>query len=269
MQPIIRLFVEQDMTEGEAFSFAGGNVVVYSSRCPGKGTANEDAAILIQTDDDRGVLAVADGAGGLPGGEHAARVALDTLAHAVGEKNGRPESSLRTMILDGFERANQAVLELGIGAATTLAAVEVDGSNVRSYHVGDSEAFVTGQRGKIKLRTIPHTPVAYATEAGFLDEEEAMRHEDRHLVSNMVGMPDMKIEIGPSITLGTRDTLLIASDGVSDNLTTEEIINRTRVGQMEKTARQLIDDCLTRMLEPQDGLPCKPDDTTFILYRRN
>ena len=38
-------------------------------------------------------------------------------------------------------------------------------------------------------------------EAGWLDEEEALHHEDRHIVSNMIGAPNMRIEIGSVVRL--------------------------------------------------------------------
>ncbi|MEN8164347.1 MAG: ATP-binding protein, partial [Acidobacteriota bacterium] len=48
---------------------------------------------------------------------------------------------------------------------------EIDGRSIRPYHVGDSQAVVCGQRGKLKLQTMAHAPVAYAVEAGVLDED--------------------------------------------------------------------------------------------------
>ena len=91
--------------------------------------------------------------GGQPAGEQAARLALNSLAAAV-ECALAEGGTLRAGMLDGFEGANEAVSELGIGAGTTLVALELDGGRVRSYHVGDSMALVVGQRGKVKLQTV-------------------------------------------------------------------------------------------------------------------
>ena len=182
---------------------------------------------------------------------------------AVAAENG---SELRDAILNGFEAANQTVSEL-TGAATTLAVVEIQGREIRPYHVGDSMILAVGQRGKIKLQTVSHSPVGYAVEAGFLDLDEAMHHEQRHLISNMIGSPEMHITIGPTLSLADRDTLLVASDGVSDNLHLDEIVERIRKGPLRRVARKLHEDCLSRMTVPLDGRPSKPDDLTFIVYR--
>ena len=50
------------------------------------------------------------------------------------------------------EAANRAVAELGVGAATTLAVVEIQGRSVRTYHVGDSMILAVGQRGKVRFQ---------------------------------------------------------------------------------------------------------------------
>jgi serine/threonine protein phosphatase PrpC len=127
---------------------------------------------------------------------------------------------------------------------------------------------VVGQRGRVKLQTTSHSPVGFAVEAGVLDEREAMHHEDRHLVSNVVGSPEMKIEIGPRLRLAMHDTVLLASDGLFDNLHIEEIVDRVRKGPLEVAARRLAQDSWERMTCPRSGQPCKPDDLTFILFRR-
>ena len=144
---------------------------------------------------------------------------------------------------------------------------EFSGIHVRPYHVGDSMILVVGGRGKVKLQNIPHSPVGYGVEAGLLDEAEAMHHDQRHLVSNVVGSPDMRIEIGPPLELAPRDTLILASDGLSDNLHVEEIIERLRRGSLEQVSERLISDALARMQSPAEGRPSKADDLTLVSFR--
>jgi serine/threonine protein phosphatase PrpC len=262
-----RLYFEQDAQAPEASEIAGGEAAVFSARCPGKQTPNEDAAALIPLDAERAVLAVADGLGGAPGGEQASRVAVEALWTAL-SRAPRDAASLQSAILSGFDAANQAVAALGLGAATTLAAVEIQRGLARPYHVGDSTVLVTGQRGRIKLQTVSHSPVGFAVEAGVLGEREAMHHEDRHLVSNVIGARDMRIEVGSAVELAAYDTLVLASDGLLDNLETREIAERVRAGSLERAARRLAEDSLGRMERAREGRPSKPDDVTFVVFRR-
>ncbi len=265
-----QFYLANDATEIDVFPIAGGVVAVGSRRHPFKETPNEDAAVLIPVDDERGVLAIADGCGGMTGGEQAARLAVKSLALSVTQSNptALPSSSLRAAILDGIEIANKKVLEIGTGAATTLAVVEIDNDSIRPFHVGDSSVLLTGSRGKLKLLTVSHSPVGYAVHAGVIDEQDAIHHEDRHLVSNVLGTSDTHIEIGASRKMAARDTLLIASDGVFDNLHTDEIVQLIRKGTIQNAAEEIMRVCTERMNAPEQGAPSKPDDLTLILFRR-
>lgn len=250
----------------ELLSFPHGRAAAYTARCPHRDTPNEDMGAVIPIDDGRAILAVADGMGGPPGGAQAASITIDTLIETTRNANAE-ETALRAMILNAFETANERLLALGIGSGTTLAVVELEGLSARPYHAGDSVILAVGQRGKIKLQTVAHSPVGYAVEAGLLDAGEAIHHEDRHIVSNIVGSPEMRIEIGPPLTLAARDTIVLGSDGLFDNLHVEEVVQIVRKGPLEAAARALADLARLRMLQPEEGRPSKADDLTFIIYR--
>lgn len=263
-----RFYIRQGMESPQLLDVAGGRVAVFSAAAPIGDKDNEDGAVAITAGTNRAVLAVADGLGGQRLGAEAAERALRALAERV-IAGASVDDGLRSAILDGFERANERVGELGGGAATTLAAVEIDAATIRPYHVGDSMILVVGQRGKVKLHTVSHSPVAYAVEAGLLDAREAIHHEDRHLVSNIVGSAEMRIEVGRTLKLRPRDTVLVASDGLFDNLHLEEIVELVRKGPLQKAAQRLAVAGRKRMEQPQAGHPSQPDDLTFVLYRRS
>jgi serine/threonine protein phosphatase PrpC len=217
---------------------------------------------------DRAVLAVADGLGGAPAGRQASETAVRSLVETVGRASREGQENARVGILDGFEAAHEAVLGLGVGAATTLTVAEVTGPTVRVYHVGDSLALVTGQRGRTRLQTLSHSPVGYGVESGLLDERDAMHHDERHLVSNAIGSPHLRIDVGLPVVLAPRDTLVLASDGLSDNLHTDEIVELVRKGPLARAARGLAERVRERMEGRREGEPSKPDDLTFLIFRR-
>jgi serine/threonine protein phosphatase PrpC len=261
-----KLFLDEDMTVPRVLPVAAGQACVFTRRRPGRDTANEDAAGVFAGDGDCAVLAVADGLGGLPAGSHAAALALQQLASQV---TGKPCGDIqREAVLTGLEQANTAVLDTGQGGATTIAVAGIDHHTVRAYHAGDSMILITGQRGRIKYQSVPHSPVGYAEASGLLDAEGAMFHTERHLVSNMVGMTEMRIEMSPPIELAPRDTVLLASDGLFDNLYISEIIDLIRIGPLATAGARLLERCEQRMVQADGGQPNKPDDLTFVLYRR-
>lgn len=262
----VRSWFDHDMAEPEVLTAAGGTACVLSARCPLADSANEDAAAVISCQAGSAVLIVADGMGGSAAGEHAARSAVEALCAAIQEGDGE-DALLRSRIITGFERANRAVCELGSGAATTLAVVEISAGVIRPYHAGDSMIMLLGGRGKVKWQAVLHSPVGYGVEAGLIDEDEALHHEQRHLVSNVVGTADMHIAIGPPRRLAPHDTVLLGSDGLFDNLYPAQIVEACRDRQLPRTAQRLAHTALAQMRQPSAGQPSKPDDLTFIVFR--
>lgn len=245
----------------------GGVMVAYSCRAPDKDTANEDAVAAIPYGPDAVVLVIADGAGGLPAGRRASRTAVRSLEKSLHVAMSET-TLLRTAILNGIEAANQAVLSLANGSATTMTVVTIEGLLARTYQVGDSEAMVVGQRGKIKLQTMPHSPTGFAVEAGFLDERAALHHEERHLVSNFIGTSDMRIDMGAAVKLKPRDTVLLASDGLTDNIHVGEIAGMIRKGSLEDAIAAIASLARRRMSVESKHQPSKPDDLSVILFRK-
>ncbi len=255
---------EPDMRSFEA---AGGAVVAYTCRSPEKLTENEDTVGIIPYGPAAAVLVVADGAGGLPAGKRASQTAVTSLVAALSASLAET-MLLRTAILNGIEAANEAVIGLGNGSATTMTVITIEGLTARSYQIGDSEAMIVGQRGLIKLQTTAHSPTGFAVEAGFLDHREALHHAERHLVSNFLGSLDMRIDVGGTVELKPRDTIMLASDGLTDNVHLEEIVELIRKGPLDAAATALIDKANRRMRGASSGMPSKPDDLSLVLFRK-
>lgn len=258
----------EDTPEVQVVPFAAGRAAFFTRRAPGKTSRNEDALALIPSHDGAGMLLVADGVGGYPDGDVASRTVVKSLEEAVarGIADG---AALRDCVLDGIERANRRILEGQAGCASTVAAVEIEDDRVRPYHVGDSVIVITGQRGRLKWKSVPHSPTGYAVEAGLMEEDMALEHGERHLVSNIVGAHDMRIDVGPPVRLAPRDTLLLASDGLADNLFADEIVDIVRKGPLELAVRGLVERCTTRMLGNDPPVSGHADDLSILLYRRS
>jgi serine/threonine protein phosphatase PrpC len=246
---------------------AGGRAVAYTCRSPYKNTENEDTVAILPYGPGAVVLVVADGAGGLPAGKRASMTAVNTLAASLQVAMDKT-MLLRTAILNGIEAANDAVLGLANGSATTMTVMTLEGRLARSYQIGDSEAIVIGQRGLVKLQTTAHSPTGFAVEAGFLDEREALHHEDRHLVSNFIGSTDMGIDVGAAVDLDLKDTMLLASDGLMDNVHVDEIIEIVRKGPLSDVLHSVVELAHQRMRNTEKGQPSKPDDLSLILFRK-
>lgn len=245
----------------------GGHLVAYTARAPDRETENEDTVAAIPYGPQAAVLAVADGAGGMPGGKRASETAITVLESSL-QKSMQETMLLRTAILNGIEAANQAVRDLGNGSATTLTVVTIEGRIARTYQVGDSEALIVGQRGRVRAQTMAHSPTGFAVEAGFLDQRDALLHKDRHLVSNFIGTTEMRIDMGAEVRLNSRDTVLLASDGLTDNIHFDEIVEFIRKGSLEDSLQAITKRAVRRMTVESKTMPSKPDDLSVILFRK-
>jgi serine/threonine protein phosphatase PrpC len=245
----------------------GGSMVLYTSRAPDKETENEDTVAAIPYGPDAVVLVVADGAGGLPGGRKASQTAVMSLQASLNFAMSET-MLLRTAILNGIDAANEAVIALGNGSATTLTVVTIEGKIARSYQIGDSEAMVVGQRGRIRAQTMAHSPTGFAVEAGMLDKRAALHHEERHLLSNFIGTSDMRIDMGAGIRLNPRDTVMLASDGLTDNVHVHEITDLVRKGPLPEAVTAMTGLARRRMTVETMHQPSKPDDLSVLLFRK-
>src|SRR5688572_8907027 len=108
------ILVRLEMKSSELRALGAGEAAWLSIVSPDKETPNEDGLAILEVDDHRAVLAVADGLGGRPGGAEAAETALAALADAIALRGD--DDSLQPAIMKGFENGNQAVTALGIGA---------------------------------------------------------------------------------------------------------------------------------------------------------
>ena len=275
-EPLVRVFETPELGNGRQGRL--GTVAVATAANPERDGTNHDALLVlgveaVGAESPAVVLAVADGAGGQPRPMDASRVVTEELARAVLE-NVQAGAGVRGGIMNAFEAANERVLELKSGAASTLSVVAIEPTGVpgresapgwmRCFHVGDSTVAVAGQRGRVKFRSMSHSPVGYGVAAGLLATWEALVHEQRHLVDNLVGMSAMRIDVGPRVRLATRDRVLVASDGLWDNLRPMEIVSRVCSGDIEQSARSVLELALRRMRS--DGRLSKPDDVTVVLW---
>ena len=257
-----RIISGEEFLQPEEQTLPIGKVCAFTAKANNKPGPNEDSLALITVSEGQGVLAVADGLGGHAQGATASRIAVESVCEAVGNDD-QDVQSLRELILNGIDLANSRILALESGAATTMVIVEVTGRLVRSYQVGDSFALVMGQRGRVKYQTMSHSPVGYALEAGLLSEEEALQADDRHIVSNVVGCTDMRVDIGPVIELASKDTLVLASDGLTDNIAVSDIVEQARKGKIVDAGTGLLESVLGCMATPSGSV----DDVTTVLFR--
>jgi serine/threonine protein phosphatase PrpC len=78
----------------------------------------------------------------------------------------------------------------------------------------------------------------------------------------------MRIDVGAGVELRPRDTVLVASDGLTDNVHLDEIVEEVRKGGLAESAAAVVKLAEERMCGTVSGQPSKPDDLSLILFRK-
>lgn len=263
-----RTIFHTDMSNYETLTVNAFEIAYYTQMLPEANRVNQDA-IGIAADNTKAVLVVADGVGGNPKGEEASQICVEKIIKGVSKNfsSTRKESRIRSTVLDCIEASNDAILQTSSGAATTATICAIDQDFLRCYQVGDSSLLLCGQKGLLKYKAPEHSPVGFALRAGLMNEKTALDHPDRHLVSNLLGDANMFIEIGPQIPFALHDTVLLATDGLFDNVESETLIEIIR-----KTALSNVMESLIELVKAKDDASAapnlrKPDDVSFIVCR--
>ncbi len=118
---------------------------------------NEDCFLILPS---LGLYLVADGMGGAQAGEHASKLAAETVSEMVAEANGNVDPRI---LVSAFEEANRRVIDQAShdpkmeGMGTTLVAALEMGPELIVVSVGDSRAYVLTSKGSSRLspRTRP------------------------------------------------------------------------------------------------------------------
>jgi PPM family protein phosphatase len=192
------------------------------------------------------LYAVADGMGGHVGGEVAAQVAVEALLRVF------TREPTRAGLLDAFTKANSAVWEEGQehselrGMGTTLTAVALvggdDGRDILALaNVGDSRAYLFSDDQIVQL-TADHSLAEERMRHGEMTEEEAAVHPQRHILTRALGVAS---EVEPDmweLQLRLGDRVVLCSDGLSNELTSEELAEvLSRVPDPGEAAHQLVE----------------------------
>jgi protein phosphatase len=222
---------------------------------------NEDFCFI---DPNLGLYVLADGMGGARAGEHASRMAVDTVLDMVKLTDKRDSQ----VLLSAVEEANRRVVEAAHsdpaleGMGTTLvAALEVE-DKLAIASVGDSRAYVLDEEG-LRVITQDQTWVNEVGRPMGLDEDSLRTHPWRHVLTMAIGASAPLTVNYYSVGLRPGSLVLICSDGlhgVVESPELEQILQGGRDGvPLQESCRRLI-----QAAKEAGG----PDNITAVLVRK-
>jgi len=196
---------------------------------------NEDS---ISSDDELGLLVLADGMGGHKGGEIASAIAIDTILKELrktlpeiktGNIDDRTGYSLESMAIEeAIKTANTNIFEAAKsnikyeGMGTTIVVLLFYNNRITVAHVGDSRLYRMRDQ-TLEQMTRDHTLLQELVDRGFYTKKEARESLNKNLITRAVGVnATVDVDLLEEAAL-PGDLYLLCSDGLTDMITDDLI----------------------------------------------
>jgi protein phosphatase len=201
-------------------------------------------------------MLVADGMGGMAGGEIASRLALSKLVELVVDTSDwvldlqrqKDVNVVLERMTDRFLQIDSAVRKEADhdytlhGMGTTLTVAGALGSDLIIGHVGDSRAYL--RRGpELRQLTKDHTLAQALIDAGVADPDDPASRSMRHVLTAAVG--SLGQDVDPQVQrfkLQPGDQLLLCTDGLTETVgdaTIARVLRQAKTAQ--KACQELVD----------------------------
>jgi PPM family protein phosphatase len=188
------------------------------------------------------LLALADGMGGHAAGEVASQLVIAALAHLDDDE---PGGDLLSQLNSAVHEGNSAIAahveadpELE-GMGTTLTAILFAGNRLGLVHVGDSRGYLL-RDGELTQITKDDTFVQTLVDEGRITADEAHSHPQRSLIMRAL----TGHEVEPTLTVREAhagDRYLLCSDGLSDPVSFDTILEALQIPNVTESADRLIE----------------------------
>ena len=185
---------------------------------------NEDTISIPNEDESMKLFVLADGMGGVNGGEEASKLATKSVKDYIKKnfiKIERTKIGLEELIRNAMNYANNKVYEMGSntpelkGMGTTLIVVLIYRGRIHIGHIGDSRVYRLRQN-VLRQVTKDHSYVQELLKQGAITEDEAKNHPQKNALTKVLGC---ERRIKPDIiTKGfvKGDIILMCSDGLTN-----------------------------------------------------
>ncbi|MFR5875967.1 MAG: Stp1/IreP family PP2C-type Ser/Thr phosphatase [Eubacterium sp.] len=209
--------------------------------------SNQDAYAVGELPGEVAWAVVCDGMGGAAGGNIASALAVKVISDKItASYNERMrDSSIRNMLDSAITAANIEVYDMADsrpelkGMGTTVVCAIVRDNTVYIAYAGDSRAYIANKDG-LKQITTDHSVVQDLINQGKITAEEAENHPNKNLITRAVGV-DKKIEIDfAEIDIKEDEILLLCTDGLTNYVKVNEMIDDISDGQYYAFADRLV-----------------------------
>ena len=194
-------------------------------------TDNQDAYFAGRISDNAVFAVVCDGMGGANAGNIASENAVRHISEYIirSYRDGMDISELEKTVRNAVMSANIELFDMsaseqalsGMGTTAVIALIR-EGEAIIA-NVGDSRIYLIN--GEIKQLTRDHSVVQSLIESGKITPEDAKYHPRKNVITRAIGAEGSVTADSAVITLKDGDKLLLCTDGLSNYLDDNEILN--------------------------------------------
>ena len=209
--------------------------------------SNQDAFALSNLPDNSVLAIVCDGMGGANAGNVASQKATESILSFFERsfRKGLDAAGITALLQSAVLSANIELFNMAEkneelkGMGTTVVAAFVSKEFAVVSHVGDSRAYVIGE--SVTQLTRDHSVVQSLVESGKLTPDEARVHPRRNVITRALGIEPEVLVDSDEFSLKKGESLLLCSDGLSNFITVEELLNIFRNENAENVADKLVE----------------------------
>jgi protein phosphatase len=200
------------------------------------------------------VLAVVcDGMGGERAGKEASELAIKEFFQrfSAGYSESLGDEEIRKLLISSVSAANSVIYTKArldfknFGMGTTCVAAFVNKDSVFIANVGDSRAYLIGDKGLRRI-TEDHNVASMLFEQGKITEEEMENHPQKHMLVRAVGVEKTVLTDTFMINYTDKIGLLLCSDGLSGYCSDDEIYDVILNSSFDDVADELINLALSK-----------------------
>ncbi len=197
-----------------------------------RAAGRSDVGLVRNNNEDSGFigkhfLLVADGMGGHAAGELASSTTVAIVAQVDNNKDKIEDLESKLIEIPKVitkELKNAIIKDSSrAGMGTTLTAVVVQENQLKVSHVGDSRAYLVRNK-QISRITKDQTYIQSLVDNNEITESEAKNHPQRSLLLQAIDGITESIPVITSIEILENDKIILCSDGLTNVVTDEEIL---------------------------------------------
>lgn len=191
---------------------------------------NEDSGGVYYNPSGQLLAVIADGMGGHQAGDVASEMAVSMIQDSWEKSKALklPEET-EAWLSEILSDVNHEIYELAsqkeelAGMGTTIVVIIYSGDFITIAHIGDSRCYIQNENGFQQI-TEDHSLVNELVRSGQISKADAEQHPRKNIVLKALGTEETVIADIRSLSLEFGDKLLLCSDGLTDKISNNKIL---------------------------------------------